>query len=75
MPRLRGAARVWPVAQQREGTVYMGGNFMSAIYRALNALRVWMVTRRFPARLVRPVSAVCVEAYYRWQYGREEREA
>lgn len=48
---------------------------MDMIYRLLNALRVWMVTRRFSARLIRPVSAACVEAYYRREYGREDREA
>lgn len=42
------------------------------IYRILDALRVWMVTRRFPAQLIRPISAACVEAYYRKEYGRKD---
>jgi len=47
---------------------------MDMIYRLLNALRVWMVTRRFPAWLIRPISAACVCVYYRERYGKKVRE-
>ena len=43
---------------------------MRLIYRALNRMRCCMVRHRMRPGAVNAVTALCMRAYYRWQYGR-----